>query len=177
MQYARGMALESVVERAAQMYEHYGIAHIFKRATGMSVTGKFIGKAGVDFNGLIKGGQYIGIETKESKKQNFNLEMIYEHQVKELRAIKKLGGLAFVLIRFSDTDEYFMVPLGYVDRNLEGFKQQVRQGTPNPKTGRAKAKVVSKGVGVLNREDMREQGFLIKKNQRNVYIDFLDGIA
>lgn len=177
MKYAKGMALESIVERAAQMYEHYGIAHIFKRATGMSITGKFIGQAGVDFNGLIKGGQYIGIETKEVKTTNFNLQLIYEHQVKELRAIKKLGGHAFLLIRFSDTDEFFMVPLGYVDRNLQGFKQQIRKGTKNPKTGIAKTKVVSKGVGVLNREDMREQGFLIKKNQRNVYIDFLDGIA
>lgn len=177
MQYARGMALESVVERAAQTYEHYGIAHIFKRATGMSINGKFVAKAGVDFNGLLKGGQYIGIETKEVKTKNFNLQLIYEHQVKELRTIKRLGGLAFLLIRFSDTDEYFMVPLGYVDRHLEGFKQQMRTGTKNPKTGIAKMKVVSKGIGVLNREDMREHGFLIQKNQRNVYIDFLEGIA
>lgn len=53
----------------------------------------------VDFAGLLKGGQFIAFDAKQTKvKTRFDLGNIHQHQLEYLNLVRDLDGLAFFLI-------------------------------------------------------------------------------
>ena len=62
-----------------------------------------------DYNGIYKE-KYIDFEAKSCRELNFSFERIYEHQIKHLDSIDKLGGIAFLIIEFSSVDEVYILP-------------------------------------------------------------------
>ena len=62
-----------------------------------------------DYNGIYKE-KYIDFEAKSCRELNFSFERIYEHQIKHLNSIDKLGGIAFLIIEFSSIDEVYILP-------------------------------------------------------------------
>ncbi|MBP3504023.1 MAG: Holliday junction resolvase RecU [Bacilli bacterium] len=62
-----------------------------------------------DYNGIYKE-KYIDFEAKSCRELNFSFERIYEHQIKHLDSIDKLGGIAFLIIEFSSIDEVYILP-------------------------------------------------------------------
>ena len=62
-----------------------------------------------DYHGIYKE-KYIDFEAKSCRELNFSFDRIYEHQIKHLDSIDKLGGIAFLIIEFSSIDEVYILP-------------------------------------------------------------------
>lgn len=182
---ARGEEFERIIENVAKVYRLQGRAYIFKRPVeksfkeGKSIGGRVVGskvnyhgRAGVDFNGFLCGsGRFIAFEAKQVSTKDFNLQKLQRHQLEELKFIHQNGGLAYLLINFKNasTDQYFLVPYEYVAANVQGYSvRRKKQGS--------RVKVVEECVGVLHMLKLIEQGFGLKKNAANVYVDILGGV-
>ena len=77
-----------------------------------------------DYNGIYKE-KYIDFEAKSCKELNFSFERIYEHQIKHLDSIEKLGGIAFLIIEFSAKDEVYILPSNFL---VEKYEESINGG-------------------------------------------------
>lgn len=72
-----------------------------------------------DFNGVWKG-RYIDFEAKETKNTtSFPLQNIHEHQVEHMKKVTEQAGIAFLLVKFTVHDRYFIVPYEYFEKKWE----------------------------------------------------------
>ena len=62
-----------------------------------------------DYNGIYKE-KYIDFEAKSCRELNFSFERIYDHQIRHLEQIDKMGGISFLIIEFSSIDEVYILP-------------------------------------------------------------------
>ena len=118
----RGMTLEDDINKSNQYYEENNIAYIYKKPTPIKVTKvEFIGKNKIikeafytepsttDYNGIYKG-YYIDFEAKETKnKTSFPLANIHLHQLKHLENISNVGGIGFLIVRFTTLNETYIL--------------------------------------------------------------------
>ena len=176
MRQVRGDDLETIIERVALMYRHQKVALIFKRPVEKRISNgevRYMAKAGVDFNGMIYGtGQYIAFEAKEikTKTKNFNLSHMQKHQYQELQFIHEGGGLAFLLIHFSQVNEFYRVPFEHIESVFKGFTHR------NMKVGK-RYKLREECSGVIEYETIKALGYELPKNKHNVYVDILEGVV
>ena len=73
----------------------------------------------VDYTGLMKGGQFIAFDAKETQsKTSFPLANIHQHQLTYLELVEELGGQAFFLIHFKKLDktQAYVTPIPLVSR-------------------------------------------------------------
>ena len=103
----RGAILEDLITYTSEQYKKNGIAVINKVPTPVTVLksgkGFFKGKSTVDYTGALKGGQFVCFEAKETKQtSSFPLKNIHQHQIEYMRNITECGGLAFLIVRFTD---------------------------------------------------------------------------
>ena len=49
-------------------------------------------------------------EAKSCKGKSFTFNNLYSHQIEHLKSIEKHGGISFLLIKFNDFDEVYIVP-------------------------------------------------------------------
>ena len=82
-----------------------------------------------DYNGIYKE-KYIDFEAKSCKELNFSFERIYEHQIKHLDSIEKLGGIAFLIIEFSAKDEVYILPSNFLVEKYEESLNGGRKSIP-----------------------------------------------
>ena len=82
-----------------------------------------------DYNGIYKE-KYIDFEAKSCKELNFSFERIYEHQIKHLESIDKLGGIAFLIIEFSAKDEVYILPSNFLVEKYEESLNGGRKSIP-----------------------------------------------
>ena len=147
----RGMNLEEEINSSNQYYLEKEIAAIYKKPTPITINkvsyksradakiteAHFKTPSTTDYNGVYKG-RYIDFEAKETKnKTSFPLNNIHNHQIKHLKTITKLGGIGFIIVRFTSLNEtYYLnskflfsfienetrksIPLEYFRKN--GFK-------------------------------------------------------
>lgn len=116
----RGMTLESEINQSNQYYLEKDIAVIHKKPTPIQVVEKnneiivkayFKTPSTTDYNGLYKG-KYIDFDAKETKsKTSFPLSNIHNHQIKHLENIKKHGGTAFIIVRFTNLNLTYLLPI------------------------------------------------------------------
>lgn len=119
----RGMKLEEEISESNQYYLQKGIAVIHKKPTPIQVVkvdypkrsaavikeAYYRHSSTTDFNGIYRG-KYIDFEAKETQnKLSFPLKNFHEHQIIHMEACRKLGGISFVIIRFSTLNRVFLL--------------------------------------------------------------------
>ena len=122
----RGMAFEAAINATNDYYLEKGIAVIHKKPTpvhivkvdyqkGAKITEAYFQEPSTtDYNGIYRG-KYIDFEAKSTHSStSFPLANIAPQQVKHLRAVLKLGAIAFFLIDIVKQDEVYLVPATYV---------------------------------------------------------------
>lgn len=119
----RGMNLEKEINMTNTYYLQEGLANVHKKPTPITITkvdypqrsaakiveAYFQIPSTTDYNGIYKG-KYIDFEAKEcASKTSFPLSSIHNHQIEHLRSITKLGGIGFLIVRFTSQDKTFFV--------------------------------------------------------------------
>lgn len=119
MSYAnRGMAFESLLDFTNDLYDRNGRAVINKRPTPIKVTrskgrkvlsGFFEKKSTVDYDGVTNG-RAIAFEAKSVKNQTrFDLSNLDEHQFNFLEKYHCSGGIAFLLVHFTNLKTTYLL--------------------------------------------------------------------
>lgn len=115
----RGSTLEELVNRSNEQYLEKGLALIQKIPTPITpvridkehrhiTLAYFEQKSTVDYIGAVQGIP-VCFDAKECNSSTFPLANIHEHQVRFMEQMEKQGGVAFLLIYFSQIDRtYYM---------------------------------------------------------------------
>ena len=137
----RGMGLESDLNSTNDYYASLNKAYIYKKPTPIKITkvdypsrdkavitqAFFTVPSTTDYNGIYKG-KYIDFEAKETKnKTSFSLRNIHPHQIKHLRNIYNHGGIAFLIIRFTDLNETYLL---MANKLVEFIENNTRESIP-----------------------------------------------
>ena len=119
----RGMSLEEDLNDTNKYYLETDVAAIYKKPTPVTIvnvdyksrsTAKiteayFQTPSTTDYNGVYKG-RYLDFEAKETRsKTSLVLSIFHPHQLTHLRKVIKYGGIGFVIIRFSELSETYLV--------------------------------------------------------------------
>ncbi|WP_110927651.1 Holliday junction resolvase RecU [Bacillus massiliglaciei] len=134
----RGKTLEDDLNETNKYYLANGIAVIHKKPTPIQIVNVHYPKRSAavikeayfkqasttDYNGVYKG-RYIDFEAKETRNtSSFPLKNFHEHQVIHMNNVVSQGGIAFVIIRFSLTDDLYLMEAVH----LSSFWQRMKEG-------------------------------------------------
>ena len=136
----RGSLLETLINMTNDKYREQGLALVQKVPTpitpvnindkGQITLAYFDSKSTVDYIGVVQGIP-VCFDAKECNKATFPLQNIHEHQVKFMEDFEAQDGIAFMLIYFSDTDEYYYAPFKeikkYWDRAIKGGRKSIKR--------------------------------------------------
>jgi recombination protein U len=141
----RGMTLEEDINASNEYYLMNRIAIIHKKPTPIQIVkveyprrskariceAYFRTPSTTDYNGVYKG-RYIDFEAKETKnKTSFPLKNFHPHQIHHMEGVIECGGISFVIVRFSATDELFLLEGKYViqfwERMENGGRKSIRK--------------------------------------------------
>jgi len=139
----RGMSLEEDINLANAYYLANGIAVIHKKPTPIQIVqvdyqsrstavikeAYFRQASTTDFNGICNG-RHIDFEAKETQSiTSFPLKNFHEHQIKHMKNVVQHHGIAFVILRFSMTDEIFLLEgqhlFSYWERMEKGGRKSI----------------------------------------------------
>ncbi|WP_409301328.1 Holliday junction resolvase RecU [Peribacillus sp. SCS-155] len=139
----RGKTLEDDLNETNEYYLANGVAVIHKKPTPVQIVdvhyparsaavikeAYFKQASTTDYNGVYKG-KYIDFEAKETQSTtSFPLKNFHEHQIEHMKQVVKQGGIAFVIIRFSVTDDIYLMEsekLNYFwERMLNGGRKSI----------------------------------------------------
>lgn len=119
----RGMNLENDLNITNEYYRDMDKAFIYKKPTPIKIVkvdyqsrnlatineAYFVEPSTTDYNGIYKG-KYLDFEAKETKsKTSFALDNIHPHQIKHLRNIMRHNGIAFLIVRFTNLDDTYLL--------------------------------------------------------------------
>lgn len=119
----RGKTLEDDINETNQYYLVHEIAVIHKKPTPIQIVDVHYPKRSAavikeayfkqasttDYNGVYKG-KYIDFEAKETRSRtSFPLKNFHDHQIAHMNQVSRQGGYAFVIIRFTVTDEIYLM--------------------------------------------------------------------
>jgi recombination protein U len=119
-----GMLFEEAINQTNEYYRNKDLAHIYKKPTPVQVVkvsyptrtkakiveAYYRKPSTTDYNGIYKG-KYIDFEAKETNNLTFSFTHIFSHQLKHLEAVKKHGGLAFVIIFYKKVDKVVIIDI------------------------------------------------------------------
>ena len=129
----RGAGLENLINYTNELYQARDIAIIQKiptPITPISMQGPIITKAffseksTVDYIGVYRGIP-LCFDAKESHKQTFPLKNIHPHQIRFMNEYEKHGGIAFLIIYYTESDQFYYMP---VDELMEYVKRMENGG-------------------------------------------------
>lgn len=165
----RGMSLESDLNLTNSYYIENNIAYIYKKPTPIKVVKASYNESGnrvikeayysepstTDYNGIYKG-HYIDFEAKETKNiKGFPISNIHPHQIKHLRNVLSQNGICFLIIRFTNFGETYLLMakdfLEYIDNIKKSY---------------------------VEIEYIKEKGYLIKEKllKRIDYLEIIDNM-
>lgn len=119
----RGKTLEDELNETNEYYLQMGLAVIHKKPVPVQIVkveypsrsaavireAYFRAPSTTDYNGVWKG-KYIDFEAKETEnKTSFPLKNIHDHQIHHMSQVVKQNGVAFMIIRFSSLQRYFIL--------------------------------------------------------------------
>lgn len=118
-----GINFEDMINDSNKYYLLHDIAVIHKKPTPVQITKVDYPKRSsariteafykvpstTDYNGLYKG-KYIDFEAKSCKGKSFTFNNLYHHQIEHLKLVEKHGGISFLIIKFNDFEEVYIVP-------------------------------------------------------------------
>ena len=136
----RGSLLETLINMTNDKYREQGLALVQKVPTpitpvnindkGQITLAYFDSKSTVDYIGVVQGVP-VCFDAKECNKPTFPLQNIHEHQVKFMEDFESQDGIAFMIIYFSDTDEYYYSPFKeiqkYWNRAVNGGRKSIKR--------------------------------------------------
>lgn len=140
----RGMVLETIINDSNEYYLTYDIAVIHKKPTPVQIVhvdypsrnkaviteAYYKTPSTTDYNGIYKG-RYIDFEAKENKnKTSFPLSNVHAHQIKHLQAIKKHGGIGFLIIYWNHFNQFFLYPIDRFVPHYENYLGNGRKSIP-----------------------------------------------
>lgn len=163
----RGMGLEADINASNEYYLNNDKAVIYKKPTPITINkvnyhsrtdaiiteAHFNTPSTTDYNGVYKG-KYIDFEAKETKnKTSFPISNIHVHQIEHLKKITKLGGIGFIIVRFTSLDETYYLSS---DALISFIENEKRKSIPI--------------------EYFRKYGYLIKHKLRPLvdYLEYVD---
>lgn len=123
----RGMGLENELNETNNYYRLNNIALIYKKPTPITIAkvdypsrkeavikeAYFKTPSTTDYNGIYKG-KYIDFEAKETASESFPLSNIHEHQIEHLKKVLELGGISFLIVRFTKKNITFLLETKYL---------------------------------------------------------------
>lgn len=130
----RGSVLEEMINRTNYVYREKGLALIQKIPTPITpitidkeshhiTLAYFEQKSTVDYIGTVQGIP-VCFDAKECKSDNFSLQNIHEHQFKFMADFEKQGGIAFIIIFYTQKDERYYIPF----RDIKKFVERASDG-------------------------------------------------
>lgn len=135
---SRGMSLEERLNKSNEYYLTHNLAVIHKKPTPIQVvrvdyprrsaariTEAYYRHASTtDYNGVYQG-KYIDFEAKETKnKTSFPLSNLPEHQREHMLSCLDQGGIAFLIVSFSELDEIYLLPYQYIHQYIKNNDKQ-----------------------------------------------------
>lgn len=130
----RGSHLEELLNLTNVRYRELGLALIQKIPTPIKpiqidqssrhiTLAYFDQKSTVDYIGAVQGIP-VCFDAKECSTDTFPLQNVHEHQIAFMRDFEKQGGIAFLILYYSNRDRYFYQPFSSIYR----FWQRMEQG-------------------------------------------------
>ncbi len=139
----RGKTLEDELNETNDYYLQLGLAVIHKKPVPLQIVkveypsrsaavireAYFQAPSTTDYNGVWKG-RYIDFEAKETEnKTSFPLKNIHDHQILHMSQVVKQNGTAFMIIRFSSWQRYFIMPFNELEvfwnRMIKGGRKSI----------------------------------------------------
>lgn len=142
----RGSTLEDFINRTNERYREKGLALIQKVPTPITpvrmdkehrqiTLAYFEQKSTVDYIGAVQGIP-VCFDAKECRTDTFPLHNIHEHQVKFMEEFERQGGIAFLLLYFSEQNLLYYLPFlemkEFWNRAKEGGRKSFRREELNP---------------------------------------------
>jgi len=125
---SKGLSFEKQINITIENYRADNLALFYKRPTPIQVIkvdnnfktkiieAYFSSKSTTDYNGLFRS-KYIDFEAKEViTKDSFELNNLKKHQYLHLVKVKKMGGIAFILISFPKKQTVFLVDIDIITK-------------------------------------------------------------
>ena len=120
----RGSELEEMVNLTNEKYREKKLALIQKiptpikpitidKATRHITLAYFDQRSTVDYIGAVQGIP-VCFDAKECHSRTFPIQNVHEHQVLFMQDFEDQGGIAFLLIHFSNEHRYFYLPFRYL---------------------------------------------------------------
>ncbi len=142
----RGSSFEEMINHTNELYRERGLALIQKIPTPITpvqfdsqsrhITLAYFDKQStVDYIGAVQGIP-VCFDAKECAKPTFPLQNVHPHQVAFMETMEEQGGIAFLLILFTDTEECYYMPFRelhrFWKRGEEGGRKSVRREELDP---------------------------------------------
>lgn len=158
----RGSAFEELINITNERYREHGLALIQKIPTPITpiefdknshhiTLAYFEKKSTVDYIGAVQG-LPVCFDCKECAVDTFTLRNVHEHQVKFMEDFEKQGGIAFLLIYYSEKDLYYYLRFS----ELKRFWERAESG----------------GRKSITFDELDERFKLVNRN--NVYVPYLE---
>lgn len=140
----RGKTLEDEINETNIYYLNRQIATIHKKPVPIQIVkveypkrsaavikeAYFRTPSTTDYNGVWNG-YYIDFEAKETEsKTSFPLKNVHEHQVIHMKHVTEQKGIAFMIVRFSKLDRYFIVPFCVLEHAWSMMESGGRKSIP-----------------------------------------------
>jgi recombination protein U len=139
----RGMTLEEDLNETNRYYREKKIAVVHKKPTPIQIVqvdypkrsaavikeAYFKIASTTDYNGVYKG-KYIDFEAKETQNpSSFPLKNFHQHQITHMEEVLMQGGICFVILRFTRSDEIYLLEANYLlsfwERMLNGGRKSI----------------------------------------------------
>ncbi|MEG0260776.1 MAG: Holliday junction resolvase RecU [Lysinibacillus sp.] len=140
----RGKTLEDEINEANAYYLERQLANIHMKPVPIQIVkveypsrsaavireAYFRTPSTTDYNGVWNG-HYIDFDAKETaSKTSFPLQNIHPHQLKHMQQVTAQQGIAFIIMRFSALERYFLVPYELIQRAWEAMEKGERKSIP-----------------------------------------------
>ena len=133
----RGSTFEEMINLTNEAYRDKKLALIQKIPTSITpveLSGNTISlayfekRSTVDYIGIVQG-IAVCFDAKETELKSFPLRNIHQHQLEFMVDFTAQNGVAFLIVRFSKTNETFLLPLetiiNYVDQMKAGGRKSI----------------------------------------------------
>ena len=136
----RGSSFEELINMTNEVYENKKLAIIqkiptpitpvnFDKASKSITLAYFDQKSTVDYIGVVQGIP-VAFDAKETAQKSLPLQNIHEHQIKFMENFVQQGGLAFILVHFSQYKEYYLLEFDRLKKAWDNAKAGERKSIP-----------------------------------------------
>ena len=140
----RGKTLEDEIDEANAYYLSKRLAIIHKKPVPVQIVkveypsrsaavireAYFRTPSTTDYNGVWNG-YYVDFDAKEtSSKTSFPLKNIHTHQMTHMQQVTEQLGVAFIIMRFSALERYFIVPFEVLQKAWSAMENGERKSIP-----------------------------------------------